>query len=332
MLAGAAAPVHARARRVDPRPSCGRAGCVGIPGVAAGVGERPPGCAFAPRCPQRVERCDETPARARGHRLGAPRALLRVAANAAARARRCVPAERPWVRPAPLLAVEGLRRRCTAAGTSRSSPPTTSSSRSRAGECVALVGESGSGKTTIARCVAGLHVPVGRPDHSSTATRWPRRRGSGRRRRAAGSRSSSRTRTTRSTRDTASRRDRAAGAAAARPLAGGRPRSEVGRLLERVRLPARVATRYPGELSGGERQRVAIARALAAQPDVLVCDEITSALDVSVQAAVLELLDRAPHRARPGAPLHHPRPRRRRSGRRPACSSSSAATCASRDR
>jgi peptide/nickel transport system ATP-binding protein len=158
------------------------------------------------------------------------------------------------------------------------------------GECVALVGESGCGKTTIARAVAGLHSPSGGRlllDGVPLAAKVRDRPRDARRKLQL---------VFQNPYDSLNPRHRVR-YAVARPavvLAGRSNReaeAEVAQLLERVRLPTRVGRRFPDELSGGERQRVAIARALAAGPEILICDEITSALDVSVQAAVLEILD-----------------------------------------
>ncbi len=273
----ASVPDHGQPRRLE-----------AMPGVAVGVGERPAGCPFAPRCLQRVPRCDvempelEATGGAQSVRCFEWQRTPLLDAEAAAAG-----STRPAVT-SPLLSVDGL---VAGYGHGRDhvvAADHVSFSVGR-GECVALVGESGSGKTTIARCIAGLHAPAAgrlRLDDVELAAKAKDRPREARRRIQI---------VFQNPYDSLNPLH-SVGDAVARPmvvlrgLTRKQARVEVGELLERVRLPARLAARLPRELSGGERQRVAIARALAARPDVLISDEITSALDVSVQAAVLTIL------------------------------------------
>ena len=156
-------------------------------------------------------------------------------------------------------------------------------------EVVAVVGESGSGKSTLARVVAGLHQPdAGAIDFEGEALApMVRQRPIDRLRRMQLVVQSPDT-----SLNPAQRIEKVLG----RPLdlyfaldAGSR-RIRVSDLLQLVGLPAKFASRYPTQLSGGEKQRVSLARALAADPAVVLCDEVLSSLDTVVAASVLELL------------------------------------------
>jgi peptide/nickel transport system ATP-binding protein len=187
---------------------------------------------------------------------------------------------------APLLAVAGL-------DATYASKQVLQDVTMRVGEqrCIAVVGESGAGKTTLARCIAGLHShwtgSITYGDHELDTDRRKRRRED----------------------------MRSVQYIFQNPYTSLNPRKTVGRLIEQplqeltkmstaerrehvvaairdAALNEKYLDRYPDQLSGGERQRVAIARALVVRPKLLVCDEVTSALDVSVQAAITELLHR----------------------------------------
>jgi peptide/nickel transport system ATP-binding protein len=269
-----------------PRLTGGRS-LVGIPGHAVSPGRRPPGCSFAPRCTLRIDQCEAAmppllPV-GPGHAVRCIRAELVLSE---AQSRVGDPIDMPAADEAeqPALRLENV-----AASYGQTEVLHSVSLSLASHECLALVGESGSGKTTIARAVAGLHrnwtgtIAAGGAELQHAA----RQRSKETRRRIAyifqnpyGSLNPRQT----------------IGQIVGQPLrvfsiASGREADRlIAEMLERVSLTAAYAGRYPDQLSGGERQRVAIARALVCDPSVLICDEVTSALDVSVQAAIVELL------------------------------------------
>lgn len=157
----------------------------------------------------------------------------------------------------------------------------------RRGETLGLVGESGCGKSSLARALVGLEPFTGGLTMDGRSLTGPDEMDIDYRRAIQ---------IVFQHPDSSLNPRQTVGTIIGRPLRlyglahGSQLRHKVLEMLERVHLPPAYATRYPHQLSGGEKQRVAIARAFAPQPRLVICDEITSGLDVSVQASIVNLL------------------------------------------
>ena len=256
-----------------------------IPGHAPSPGQRGNGCFFAPRCDCAIEKCTE---------IEPP--LVEISPDHISRCHRAhdsevqgpstpaVPQVHDRAKLAPVLDVKDLNASFGIVQVLHDI-----SFELAPMECLALVGGSGSGKSTLARSIIGLMAHRsgdirlnGKSLAKDARSRTPEHR-------------------------------RALQYVFQNPYSSLNPRKTIRQslelplhqffkidaaesekravaALERVNLPARALDQYPDQMSGGERQRVAIARALVCRPKVLVCDEVTSALDVSVQAAIVNLL------------------------------------------
>ena len=159
------------------------------------------------------------------------------------------------------------------------------------GKTVALVGESGSGKSTLARVITGLLPPEqGQVSYKGEILSADLRN--------RGKEDLRRIQMIYQMPDVALNPRQRVRDVIGRPLEfylsmrGKEKAARVAELLEQIELPVDFEERYPAQLSGGEKQRVCIARALAAEPDLIICDEVTSALDQLVAEGILELLQR----------------------------------------
>jgi peptide/nickel transport system ATP-binding protein len=283
---GPAHPYTALLLRSIPRMSASQR-LTGIPGRAPAPHERPEGCPFAPRCPLAVARCrEEFPPATRvskAHTTHCWRWTDVILQGAGPRVHISQRVPETLLVANSITASYGARhKRSTVVDDVSFSVPK--------GGCLAIVGESGSGKSTLARCIAGLH----RPDRGTFELEGVQLAP------IASERSRIQLRNIQivfQNPDRSLNPRETVATAIWRPLrvfehlTRKAAQMRIEKLLEQVRLPSGTRNRYPRELSGGEKQRVAIARALAARPAQLICDEITSSLDVSIQAAVVELLE-----------------------------------------
>jgi len=265
----------------------------GIEGLPPRPASRPAGCSFAARCPDVGPECLSHPPAtvdiSESHRVRCVRVRRDVHG---AGGRQAVQLLNATEARAAVLEVKGLR---ASFGSNEvlhdigfTLPEDT---------CVAVVGESGSGKTTLARCIIGMHTNwLGSIRYEGDELPHGARQ--------RGKDVLKRIQYVFQDPYTALNPRKTVGQLVAQPighfyaLSRAEVDARVVKVLENVSLSADFLNRYPDQLSGGERQRAAIARALAAEPDLLVCDEVSSALDVSVQATIIELLRRlqAEHR------------------------------------
>ncbi len=271
---------------------------VAIPGSVPSPDSVANCCTFAPRCRWVTPDCRQTApplVEMAPGRLTACARLPEIRAEMEAVRESAEPDARPLVTKRAVPAIIRVRdaRKEFHTGKRRVTVVDNVSVEVGADESVGLVGESGSGKTTLARTLVGLeHLTAGEISIAGIpAGNWSKLRGKDRR-------------TLRSTvqmvfQDPYSSLNpmRTIGATLAEAITTHDAKTrllskQVTDLLASVGLPGAYAQRKPAALSGGERQRVAIARALAANPRILICDEPVSALDVSVQAQILNLFTR----------------------------------------
>jgi peptide/nickel transport system ATP-binding protein len=270
-----------------------------IEGLPPNLTNTPPGCRFKPRCPFKIEICEQEPplyptdtgSLSRCHRhaeIAAGQLTWKAAIGV-------VPTAKEQAAE-PLLAVKHLKKHFEVSGGLRGQGGTVRAVEDISfnifpGETLGLVGESGCGKTTVGRLILSLEKPtdgeISFAGKNLSAT-------------SAAELKTLRRRVQVIFQDPYSSLNprMTVGQIIGEPLhvydiVQGKKavQARVSELLENVGLRAEMAERYPHQLSGGQRQRVGIARALAMEPTFIVCDEAVSALDVSIQGQIINLLE-----------------------------------------
>jgi peptide/nickel transport system ATP-binding protein len=261
-----------------------------LPGTSPAPAQRGRGCDFAPRCSFAIAECSAlSPPLNRFPDGVGVRCLRAEAMDVVVDAARAPPSGK--TRNLPRAVTELLRVEAVSAYHADSKVTHELDFDIGVGECVAVVGESGSGKTTVARCISGLHSDYrGRvllDQHPLASTVGARRQEQRRSIQYVFQNPYASLNPQRSV---------GKSIALAAELLDGKSHvdamSEVRHVITAVGLQPHHLTAYPRSLSGGECQRVALARALIARPRLLVCDEVTSSLDISVQAGMIALLRR----------------------------------------